>query len=263
MNYIKKNVPVPVAADAGTKSSSFTGNRDGLTLFDRVVINNFTITSITCEEGLVNSGFLKKDPRCNACYADGVRFSRLDIKGDSPRLPYSAPFRRFFYGVSEEGYIYCLMEMNVDHGDGTYNLFGNTQREVINQVHECQEYLSMIGIEADFSLMQYKEIEENRTVSTPLVFKEQRFQSIGRSIYDNFPGTRRLNTESVFRKRKKPLETFNATSIGHNGKGIIVKLYDKSSMLMNKYKIDTGKQYTRFEITLKGEIGRASCRERV
>lgn len=250
----KENVPMMGATITGTQSSLITNLRAGKTLVDKVVLYNFFVKSLTNSDGLVKRGFLNYEHGRNHCPAGNEMIYKIEIHDNDEQLPSRAPFHTFFYGMSRTDHFYCRMELLVNRGDGTYNLFGNTPDEVRAQVKECQEYLSSMGIEVEFYDAKIYSVEVNRTIIIigGLNFSDPEFQCIGyRMLYD-LPGTLRLDKHSLFKKRRTPPSNFMASSVGITGKGLTVKLYDKTAELKKKYKFDTVIPYMRLEITISG-----------
>ena len=254
MVLVKENVPMTGATITGTQSPLITNLRAGKTLVDKVVLYNFFVKSLTNSDELVKRGFLHYEHGRNHCSAGNDMISKIVIHDNDEQLPARPPFHTFFYGMSLTDHFYCRMELLVNRGDGTYNLFGNTPDEVRAQVKECQAYLSSMGIEVEFYDAKIYSAEVNRTIIMigGLNFTDPEFQCIGyRMLYD-LPGTLRLDKHSLYKKRRTASSTFMASSVGSTGKGLTVKLYDKTAELKKKYKFDTVTPYMRLEITISG-----------
>lgn len=255
MNLLQtENVPVTGATATGTQSGPIVSDRAGATLVDKVILYNFFVKTLTNSDELVKRGFLHYENGKNNCPVGDDNIYKIEIHDTDENLPDKAPFRSFFYGISRAGHFYCMLELLVNRGDGTYNLFGNTPDELREQVRTCQEYLSAMGIETDFFEAKISLIEINRTMQMieSLKFNDPEFQSIGYRLLYDLPGTLRLNNNSIYKKHRTPPSDFKASSIGSTKEGLIVKLYDKTAELKKKYKLDTIIPYMRVENTISG-----------
>ena len=250
----KERTVLPGSAMPTVRGIPTADPKEGLTLIDKVVLYNFSVTGLCNENELVRHGLLVFSEGHNGCQVNGTFFNKLEIRDGYEELPAKPPFKEFFFGLSHYDYQYCRLELLVDHNDGRHNLFGNSVDEVREQVRQCEEYLDKLGITVDFSDVKIEELELNRTsqMICGLRFSDPAFQVLGNRAFYVIPGKRRMNKNSIYKKRRSDPLTFMASSVGAKGKGLTAKLYDKTAELNDKYAAGIDVPYFRYELTIKG-----------
>lgn len=218
---------------------------DTTILVDKVKLIGFDVKSVESISFLEANGFIVNRRNCSEeCMTDasGANFNSI-------RCKLNELFNNFSFIIQKDGKINSAIEITVPY-DQYHNLNCMTVVTLKERLKLVQQVLSDYGIVVDFTNARISQMEINKTI--PLDLSADKYYRcltlmrhlMGITLHAKYDEHGRCS------EKKDYVESFTLMT-ATNQQGLLVKCYDKSRQLADKFNIIVRNNYLRFEIVFQ------------